>query len=80
MKKILFVFVAAASLAACNNSAEGPVENKLDSLDERKDTLIKQVDSSFEKKIDSLEQRKEELKDKFDSSIDAKKDSLKGKK
>ena len=78
MKKILFVFFAAVSFAACNNSST--VDEKIDSLDKRKDTLINNVDSSINQKIDSLKERKEELKDKFDSTIDAKKDSLKGKK
>jgi len=79
MKKIFLMLLVAGFIASCNNSSDNAVENQLDSLDERKDTLLNRVDSAFDKKIDSLEQRKEELKDKFDSTIDKKKDSLKGK-
>jgi hypothetical protein len=80
MKKIAFMLLAVAVFSSCNNSSDDTVENKIDSLNERKDTLLNNVDSAFDKKIDSLEKRKEELKDKFDSTIDKKKDSLKGKK
>jgi hypothetical protein len=77
MKKILASLFLFAFLAACNNA--GKNENKVDSLNERKDTLLNKVDSTKNAKIDSIKNRSEELKDKFDSSIDAKKDSVKGK-
>lgn len=76
----MLVFLAVGFMTACNNSSGNAVDNKLDSLNDRKDTLTHNVDSSFDAKIDSLKEKKEELKDKFDSSIEAKKDSLKGKK
>lgn len=78
MKKILASLLILGSLAACNNEA-GTTENKVDSLNERKDTLLEKVDSTADAKIDSIKNRKEELKEKFDSSIEAKKDSVKGK-
>ena len=80
MKQFFYMLLLAGSLAACNDSAENPVEEKIDSLDKREDTLKNNIDSSFDAQIDSLKERKEELKEKFDSTIDAKKDSLKGKK
>jgi hypothetical protein len=76
MKKIFASLLILGSLAACNNEA-GNVENKVDSLNERKDTLLENVDSTADAKIDSIKNRSEELKDKFDSSIEAKKDSIK---
>ena len=80
MKKLFLICLTAAFFTACNNSSESAVDEKIDSLDERKDTLLHNVDSSINAKIDSLKERKEELKDKFDSTIDKKKDSLKKKK
>jgi hypothetical protein len=80
MKKLFLIILAAGALTACNNSSENPVDKKLDSLNDRKDTLNKLADSSFGAKIDSLKDKRDDLKQKFDSSIDAKKDSLKGKK
>jgi hypothetical protein len=80
MKKLFLVILAAGSLTACNNSSETAVDQKVDSLNDRKDTLKEQTDSSFNAKIDSLKDRRDDLKQKFDSSIEAKKDSVKGKK
>jgi len=80
MKKLFLIILAAGTLTACNNSSENPEDKKLDSLDNRKDTLKKLADSSFGAKIDSLKDKRDDLKQKFDSSIEAKKDSLKGKK
>ena len=69
MKKIFLMLLVAGFIASCNNSSDNAVENQIDSLNERKDTLHNRVDSAFEKKIDSLEERKETLKDKFDFTI-----------
>jgi hypothetical protein len=80
MKKLFFIVLATVALTACNNSSESGVDQKVDSLNERKDTLKEQTDSSFNAQIDSLKERRDDLKQKFDSSIEAKKDSLKGKK
>lgn len=76
MKKLFLIFCVAGVFAACNNSAE-KADDKMDSLEQRKDTLIENVDSATSAKIDSLKNRSEALKDHFDSSIEAKKDSIK---
>jgi uncharacterized coiled-coil DUF342 family protein len=78
MKKVLASLLVFGSLAACNNESKS-VENKVDSLNERKDTLLENVDSTKNAKIDSINDRSKELKEKFDSSIEAKKDSVKSK-
>ena len=57
MKKILFALLVAASITACNNEA-GTTGDAVDSLEERKDTLLENVDSTTEAKIDSLKDRK----------------------
>jgi peptidoglycan hydrolase CwlO-like protein len=80
MKNFFLICLAACFLTACNNSTDSKVDETLDSLEGRKDTLTKNVDSAFDAKIDSLEKKKDELKDKFDSTIEKKKDSVKGKK
>jgi peptidoglycan hydrolase CwlO-like protein len=80
MKKLFLIFIVGSVLTACNNSTESKVGDTIDSLNDRKDTLTKNVDSSFDAKIDSLEKKKDELKEKFDSTIEKKKDSVKGKK
>ena len=72
---MIFLLGIAGLMSACNN--EGRNEEVLDSLKERKDTLMELVDSSFESKIDSLKEKKDELEEKFDSTLDAKKDSIK---
>jgi hypothetical protein len=76
MKKVLASLFILGFLAACNNEA-GNAGDKVDSLNERKDTLLQNVDSTKDAKIDSIKNKSEELKDKFDSSIEAKKDSIK---
>lgn len=76
MKKSLAFLLILGSLTACSNEA-GNTESKVDSLEERKDTLLENVDSTANAKIDSIKNKSEELKDKFDSSIEAKKDSVK---
>lgn len=78
MKKLLAFLLITGVLAACNNESKG-VETKVDSLNQRKDTLLDHVDSTASAKIDSIKDRSKELKEKFDSSIEAKKDSIKGK-
>jgi hypothetical protein len=75
MKKILSSLLLIGALAACNNNA-GTAEDKVDSLNERKDTLLEKVDSTADARIDSLKDWKKEQKEKFDSSIDARKDSI----
>jgi peptidoglycan hydrolase CwlO-like protein len=77
MKNLFLVCLAVSVFASCNNSSENKPENPIDSVEERQDTINKNIDSSFDAKIDSLEKRKDELKDKFDSTFDKKKDSLK---
>jgi hypothetical protein len=76
MKHLLIVLAIAGALTSCNSGSETE-KDPVDSLEQRKDTLVKKADSTFDAKIDSLKQRKEELKDRFDSSIEAKKDSVK---
>ncbi|HEX2608775.1 MAG TPA: hypothetical protein VHK91_15435 [Flavisolibacter sp.] len=78
MKKIFASLFLMSALAACNNES-GTTENKVDSLEQRKDTLLDKIDSTKDAKIDSIEKRSDDLKDKFDSTIEAKKDSVKGK-
>jgi hypothetical protein len=80
MKKILTVLLLAGCITACNNSGNSETKETIDSLDKRKDTLEKNIDSSTKAKVDSLNNRKEKLSDKVDSSFKAKKDSVKGKK
>jgi peptidoglycan hydrolase CwlO-like protein len=77
MKKALIAVLFTGVFASCNNTSNDTTDQKIDSLNERKDTLIENVDSSINQKIDSLKEKKEELKDRFDSSIEAKKDSVK---
>ena len=76
MKKIIVSLSLIGTLAACNNNA-GTAEDKVDSLNERKDTLLEKVDSTADAKIDSLKEWKKEQTEKFDSSIEARKDSVK---
>lgn len=76
MKKLISALTLVLFLAACNNDA-GDTQDPIDSLEERKDTLIDNVDSTIDAQVDSLKERGEALKDKFDSTIEARKDSLK---
>ena len=76
MKKMIVSLLILGSLAACNNES-GTSGDKVDSLNERKDTLLEKVDSTTEARVDSLKKNAEEKKEKFDSSIEAKKDSVK---
>jgi len=76
MKKIISALALVAILAACNNEADKAAD-PIDSLEERKDTLLENVDSTIDAQVDSLKERGEALKDKFDSTIEARKDSLK---
>ena len=76
MKKFISALALVAVLAACNNEA-GETADPIDSLEERKDTLLNNVDSTIDAQVDSLKERGEELKDQFDSTIEARKDSLK---
>jgi hypothetical protein len=75
MKRIFSLILAAGLMASCNDSGD-KTQDPVDSLENRKDTLDKMIDSSYDAKIDSLEQRKDMLKDKADSSIDARRDSI----
>ena len=77
MKKFFGVLTMGLILTACNNNST--TDQKVDSLNARKDTLVNNVDSTVDAKVDSLKEKGSELKEKFDSSIDAKKDSIKGK-
>ncbi|MGN6164716.1 MAG: hypothetical protein ACTHOF_09265 [Flavisolibacter sp.] len=77
MKKFFSVLALGLALTACNNSSS--TDEKVDSLNARKDTLINNIDSTVDAKVDSLKENGTELKEKFDSTIDAKKDSVKGK-
>lgn len=76
MRKIATLLLAAAFFASCGNNAEN-TKDPVDSMEQRKDSLIDKVDSSINAKIDSLEERKDELKNKFDSTIDKRIDSAK---
>jgi len=76
MKRILALVLVSGVLFACNNTAEN-TGDKVDSIEERKDTLLDKVDSTKDAKIDSIQNRAENLKEKIDSSAEARKDSLK---
>jgi uncharacterized protein YcfL len=76
MKKGMLMILTLALLTACNNGGEGE-KNPIDSIEQRKDTLLKNIDSTTAAKTDSLEARKEALKETIDSSFEARKDSLK---
>jgi hypothetical protein len=69
MKKFLGVLVIAASLAACNNSADS-TDNKKDSLDSIASEKKEMIDSSAEAKkdaVDSVTNAKKETLNKMDS-------------
>lgn len=78
MKKLAILFIAALSLAACNNGSEGS-KDLVDSIEKRTDTLQEKVDSTADARIDSIKTRAADLKDKFDSTAEARTDSIKGK-
>jgi hypothetical protein len=69
MKKLLGLFLIAAVLTACNNSAES-TDNTKDSLDSIANLKKDAIDSSADAKkdaIDSTTQAKKETLDKLDS-------------
>ena len=78
MKKLFAFLFISGSLVACDNNGT-TTENPIDSIQERRDSLKDNVDSSLGNKIDSLEERKEELKEKFDSAAEKRIDSVKQK-
>jgi hypothetical protein len=75
MKKILFAGVIAASLVACNSSADSSTDNKKDSLDSLASEQKNMIDSSAEKKEDKIDSLTDKKKDSLD-----RKDSLQNKK
>ena len=77
MKKYILLFALIGALASCNNSTE-TAEEKVDSIEGRKDTLLDKVDSTKDAKIDSIEQWSEKQQEKIDSAAKARKDSAKG--
>lgn len=76
MKKILSLGLIVLALASCNSASE-EAKDVVDSLEQRKDTLVNNADSAMDKQIDSLKDRKDELVNKIDSTFDARKDSAK---
>jgi hypothetical protein len=62
MKKLLFLFVMAGALAACNNDAK--------SSSDVKDSVLDKLDSSTDAKIDSLKDNKDSLANRIDKSFD----------
>jgi hypothetical protein len=78
MRKTLLLFSLFGTLMACNNSSEN-TDDKVDSIENRKDTLMENVDSVEKAKVDSIKQWKENQEEKIDSATEARKDSLKGK-
>lgn len=80
MKKIVLLGFIAASLAACNNSAD-TTSDKKDSLDSAAKVMKTAIDSTAEKKedkIDSVTEKKKEALDRADS-LKHSKDSVKHK-
>jgi len=77
MKKFILLFALIGALASCNNNGE-TTEEKVDSIEERKDTLLDKVDSTKDAKIDSIENWSEKQEEKIDSAAKARKDSAKG--
>jgi hypothetical protein len=77
MKKYILLFALVGALVSCNNSSE-TAEEKADSIEERKDTLLDKVDSTADAKIDSVKQWSEKQEEKIDSAAKARKDSVKG--
>lgn len=63
MKKLLILSIFALSLAACNNSAEGP--------EEMKDSALNAIDSTKEAAKDSVEQKYDSLEKKIEASYEA---------
>ncbi len=64
MKKFLFIFAIAGSLAACNDAAN--------SVDDTKDSL----DSVASEKKDMVDSMADNRKDMIDSTMDAKKEMV----
>lgn len=62
MKKLLFIFLSSAVLAACNNNADGSADVK--------DSVLEKIDSATEAKIDSLKDSTERLKEKVESTFE----------
>ncbi len=80
MKQILAaLMISGLFCISCNNSGSDSTDTKatVDSLNNRKDTLNHNIDSSSSAKIDSIKTHASDLRKKLDSSIDVKKDSVK---
>ena len=70
MKKVFFALVVAASLVACNDSADTGSNGK-DSLDSIAEEKKEMIDSSAEERkdiVDSTTEAKKEALDKIDSA------------
>ena len=69
MKKVLFVFVTAAALVACDNAADSEARAK-DSLDSIANAKKEVIDSSAEQRkevIDSTTEQKKQALDSLDA-------------
>jgi hypothetical protein len=75
MKKLFILIFAGATLGACNNNSE--VKPVIDSIEQRKDTLLENIDSTKKAIIDSVEDWGKRQAEKVDSATKARKDSVK---
>lgn len=66
MKKLLFVFVAAAGMIACDNAADSEARAK-DSLDSIANAKKEVIDSSAEQRKDIIDSTTESKKEVIDS-------------
>jgi hypothetical protein len=75
MKQLFILIFAGALLGACNNNSE--VKPVVDSIEQRKDTLLENIDSTKKAVIDSVENWSEKQAERVDSAAKARKDSVK---
>jgi len=78
MKRVFSLLLVAAAFTACGNDGDG-TKDPIDSTEQRKDTLIENIDSTAQAKKDSIEQWEKSMKEKVDSMTDKRIDSLKNK-
>ncbi|MBA2746016.1 MAG: hypothetical protein H0U44_07325 [Flavisolibacter sp.] len=75
MRTLSICFIMVLSLVACNNQDQA--SSTVDSIDQRKDTLLDNIDSTAQAQIDSLKKWSEKQAAKVDSATEARKDSVK---
>jgi len=78
MKKLIVLLFVTGVLTSCDNSGSGN-QDPIDSTEQRKDTLVANIDSTAQAKKDSIERWEKEMKEKVDSVTDKRIDSLKKK-